>query len=61
MFGVEAGSPGRPGRINFEVHQLCRDMNFTHVEGLVNLDKLVGKGRFRYSGADYANTLVAKG
>lgn len=50
MFGVEAVSPGRPGRSNFEVHHVCRDMGFTHVEGLMNLDKLVGKGRFRFIG-----------
>jgi kynurenine formamidase len=50
MFGVEAVSPGRPGRIHFEVHHVCRDMGFTHVEGLMNLDKLVGKGRFRFIG-----------
>ena len=50
MFGVEAVSPGRPGRINFEVHHVCRDMGFTHIEGLVNLEKLVGKGRFRFIG-----------
>jgi kynurenine formamidase len=50
MFGVEAVSPGRPGRNNFEVHHVCRDMGFTHMEGLVNLDRLVGKGRFRFIG-----------
>jgi kynurenine formamidase len=50
MFGVEAVSPGRPGRHNFEVHNVCRDMGFTHMEGLCNLDKLVGKGRFRFIG-----------
>ncbi|WP_428493202.1 cyclase family protein [Rhodopila sp.] len=50
MFGVEAVSPGRPGRNNFEVHHVCRDMGFTHMEGLVNLDKLVGLGRFRFIG-----------
>lgn len=50
MFGVEAVSPGRPGKHNFEVHNLCRDMGFTHMEGLCNLDKLVGKGRFRFIG-----------
>lgn len=49
-FGVEAISPGRPGRNNFLVHLVCRDMSFTHIEGLVNLDKLVGKGRFRFIG-----------
>jgi kynurenine formamidase len=50
LFGVEAVSPGRPGRNNFEVHHVCRDLGFTHMEGLVNLDKLVGKGRFRFIG-----------
>ena len=50
MFGVEAVSPGRPGKNNFEVHLVCRDMGFTHMEGLVNLEKLVGKGRFRFIG-----------
>jgi kynurenine formamidase len=50
MFGVEAVSPGRPGRSNFEVHHVCRDLGFTHVEGLVNLDKLVGKDRFKFIG-----------
>ena len=50
MFGVEAVSPGRTGRSNFEVHHVCRDLGFTHMEGLVNLDKLVGKGRFRFIG-----------
>lgn len=50
MFGVEAASPGRPGRSNFEVHHVCRDLGFTHMEGLCNLEQLVGKGRFRFIG-----------
>jgi kynurenine formamidase len=50
MFGVEAVSPGRPGRNNFEVHHVCRDLGFTHVEGLVNMEMLVGKGRFKFIG-----------
>ncbi len=37
-FGVEAVSPGRPGKHNFEVHLVCRDMGFTHHEGLTNLE-----------------------
>lgn len=49
-FGVEAISPGRPGANNYRVHQVCRDLGFTHIEGLVNLDQLVGKGRFRFIG-----------
>ena len=50
MFGVEALSPGRPGRNNFEVHHVCRDLGFTHMEGLMNMEQLVGKGRFRFIG-----------
>ena len=50
MFDVEAVSPGRPGRNNFEVHHVCRDLGITHMEGLVHLEKLVGKGRFRFIG-----------
>lgn len=50
MFGVEAVSPGRPGRHNFEVHHVCRDLGFTHIEGLVNLEQLIGKGRFKFIG-----------
>jgi kynurenine formamidase len=50
MFGVEAASPGRPGKDNFEVHLVCRDMGFTHMEGLCNLDKVVGVGRFTFIG-----------
>ena len=50
MFGVEAASPGRPGRNNVEVHHVCRDMGFTHMDGPVNRERLVGKGRFRFIG-----------
>ncbi len=50
MFGVEALSPGRPFKNNFEVHIVCRELGFTHIEGLVNLDQLVGQGRFRFIG-----------
>ena len=50
MFGVEAAIPGRPGKNNFEVQLVCRDMGFTHLEGFANLDRVVGKGRFRFIG-----------
>ena len=49
-FWCEAVSPGTPGKNNFEVHNVCRDMGFTHIEGLANLDKLIGKGRFKFIG-----------
>ena len=47
-FGVEAVSPGIIDVSNTEVHQICGHMGITHYEGLVNLDKLVGRGRFRF-------------
>ena len=50
MFGVEAVSLCRPGRNNFEVHHVCRDLGFAHVEGLINSDQVVGKGRFKFIG-----------
>ena len=49
-FGVEAVSPGTPGKNNFEVHLVCKNMKFTHMEGLINLDKLINKGRFQFIG-----------
>ncbi|MDC3311783.1 cyclase family protein, partial [Alphaproteobacteria bacterium] len=49
-FGVEAVSPGRPGKNNFEVHLVCRDMGFTHMEGLANLHQVIGLGHFQFAG-----------
>jgi kynurenine formamidase len=49
-FGVEAISPGIEGEPNYRVHQVCKEMGFTHMESLVNLDQLVEKGRFRFCG-----------
>jgi kynurenine formamidase len=49
-FGVEAVSPGIEGEANYQVHLVCKEMGFTHMEGLVNLERLVGAGRFRFCG-----------
>ena len=49
-FGVETMSPGVSGISNREVHHICGDMNFTHYENLINLHKLIGRGRFRFIG-----------
>ena len=49
-FGVETMSPGVSGISNKEVHHICGNMNFTHYENLINLDKLIDKGRFRFIG-----------
>jgi kynurenine formamidase len=50
IFGVEAVSPGTEGESNCRVHLVCKEMRFTHMEGLVNLEQLVGAGRFRFCG-----------
>jgi kynurenine formamidase len=50
MFGVEAISPAPEGEPNFKAHMACAARNITHMECLWNLDKLVGRGRFRFIG-----------
>jgi len=49
-FGVETMSPGVSGVSNKEVHQVCGAMGFTHYENMIQLHKLVGRGRFRFIG-----------
>lgn len=49
-FGVETMSPGVPGISNKEVHHICGRLGFTHYENMINLYKLVGRGRFRFIG-----------
>ena len=50
MFGVEAVSPAPEGELNFQVHLACAERGITHIECLMNLDRLVGRGRFRFVG-----------
>lgn len=50
MFGVEAVSPAPVGEPNFKAHLACAERGITHMECLANLDKLVGRGRFRFIG-----------
>lgn len=47
-FGVETMSPGVPKVSNKKVHHICGEMGFTHYENMINLDKLIGRGRFRF-------------
>ena len=47
-FGVETMSPGVRKISNKEVHETCGELGFTHYENLINLDKLLGRGRFRF-------------
>lgn len=49
-FGVETMSPGVSGISNKEVHRICGELGFTHNENLINLDRLIGRGRFRFIG-----------
>ena len=50
MFGVEAISPAPEGELNFQAHMACAERGITHIECLANLDKLIGRGRFRFIG-----------
>ena len=49
-FGVETMSPGIPGISNKQVHHICGKLGFTHYENMINLHKLIGRGRFRFIG-----------
>jgi kynurenine formamidase len=48
-FGVEGPNAGHPSDREFEVHVVCRDTGMIHMEGLANLDQVVGK-RFIFAG-----------
>lgn len=50
MFGVEAVSPAPEGELNFLAHNACGERGITHMEGLDNIDRMLGKGRFRFVG-----------
>lgn len=49
-FGVETMAPGVIHISNKEVHHICGELGFTHYENMVNLHRLVGRGRFRFIG-----------
>lgn len=49
-FGVEMASPGVRHVSNKEVHHICGQMGFTHYENMINLHRLIGRGRFRFIG-----------
>jgi kynurenine formamidase len=49
-FGVEPAAPGLRGVSNKEVHRICGELGFTHYENMINLDRLTGRGRFRFIG-----------
>jgi len=49
-FGVETMAPGVLKVSNKEVHHICGEMGFTHYENMINLHRLIGRGRFRFIG-----------
>lgn len=49
-FGVETMSPGVRDVSNKEVHRICGELGFTHYENMINLYRLIGRGRFRFVG-----------
>ncbi|HKI03204.1 MAG TPA: cyclase family protein [Thermoanaerobaculia bacterium] len=49
-FGVETMSPGVVHVSNKEVHRICGELGFTHYENMINLYRLIGRGRFRFIG-----------
>ncbi len=46
-FGVEIMSPGVP-KISNKGVQICGEYGFTHYENILNLYKLIDRGRFRF-------------
>lgn len=49
-FGVETMAPGVLKVSNRDVHRICGELGFTHYENMINLHRLVGRGRFRFIG-----------
>jgi kynurenine formamidase len=50
VHGVEGPSTDKAGTKEFPNHRVCRDRGMIHYEWLVNLEQLVGKGEFHFSG-----------
>lgn len=50
MHGVEGPSTDKPSNNLFPNHRVCRDRGITHYEWLCNLEELLGKGEFEFSG-----------
>ena len=48
--GVEGPSTDLPGSRTMPSHRVCRDRGMIHYEWLVNLDLLLGRGEFRFTG-----------
>ena len=49
-FGIDSMRPGPIGKVNALVHKACLEQNITHMESLCNLEKLIGRGEFKFIG-----------
>ncbi len=50
VHGVEGPSTDKAGTKEFPNHRVCRDRGMIHYEWLVNLEQLLGKGEFQFTG-----------
>ncbi len=50
LHGVEGPSTDVPSNGYFPNHRTCRDRGISHIEWLVNLEALIGKGEFMFYG-----------
>ena len=50
VHGVEGPSTDKAGTKEFPNHRVCRDRGMVHYEWLVNLEQLLGKGEFEFTG-----------
>jgi|TARA_R110000751_G_scaffold267410_3_gene366385 kynurenine formamidase len=50
LHGVEGPSTDKPTDNLFAQHRACRDLGVTHYEWLINLEQLVDKGEFEFTG-----------
>lgn len=50
VHGVEGPSTDKVGTKEFPNHRVCRDRGLIHYEWLVNLEQLLGKGEFAFTG-----------
>jgi kynurenine formamidase len=50
VHGVEGPSTDKGGTTEFPNHRVCRDRGLIHYEWLVNLESLLGRGEFRFTG-----------
>jgi len=50
-FGIDCYRPSpEQNNLNDKVHKACADLGITHIEGLCNLESLIGKGEFQFIG-----------